>query len=115
LGRLFFLDARWGDTDQPQPGQMTIALLSVDFKVGQTRELDIAIKFPEDADCHGMNNDSYGHPDMKDPRWRLTGTDFWAIVRLRGPYVDKRWRFDFRNPGVGQSLEARGSREISSQ
>ena len=53
---LFTLDGRWGDTDQPQPGQTTIDLLSVDFQIGQTRELDIAFKHPEEAESHGLNN-----------------------------------------------------------
>jgi hypothetical protein len=103
---LFTLDGRWGDTDQPQPGQATIDLLSVDFQIGQTREVDIAFKHPQEAESHGLNNDSYGRPDWKDPRWRLDGEDFSVVIRLRGPYVDKKWRCYFRNVGVGQPLEA---------
>jgi hypothetical protein len=102
---LFTLDGRWGDTDQPQPGQTTIDLLSVDFQIGQTREVDIAFKHPEEAESHGLNNDSYGRPDWKDPRWRLDGEDFSVVIRLRGPYIDNRWQCYFRNPGVERPLE----------
>jgi hypothetical protein len=105
---LFILDGRWGDTDQPQPGQNTIALLSVDFRIGQTREVNLAFKHPEEEECHGLNNDSYGRPDWKDPRWRLDGTDFSVTIRLRGPYIDNRWRVRFRNPGAGREFETVG-------
>ena len=109
---LFTLDGRWGDTDQPQPGQTTIDLLSVDFQIGQTREVDIAFKYPGDADSYGFNNDSYGRPDWRDPRWRLDGEDFSLVIRLRGPYIDNRWQCYFRNPGVGQPFEARGIQSV---
>lgn len=108
----FFLDGRWGDTDQPQPGAQTIQLLAVNIPIGQTREIDIAFKFPEDDECHGVNNDSYRTGDLKDPRWRLTGSDFYAVVRLRAPYIDKRWKLHFRNPGPGKQLEALEAEEI---
>jgi hypothetical protein len=104
---LFSLDGRWADTDQPQPGQTTIELLSVDFQIGQTREVDIAFKYPEEGDSHGLNNDSYGRPDWKDPRWRLNGEDFSVVIRLRGPYIENKWQCYFRNPGIGQPFETR--------
>jgi len=110
---LFWLDARWGDTDQPTPGTSTIDLQSVDFAIGQTREVDIAFKLPEVEDCYRVNNDSYGNPDFKDSRWRLQGTEFCATVRLRRPYVDKSWRFHFRNPGTEKNLEACDYKELS--
>jgi hypothetical protein len=113
-GALFQLDGRWGDTDQPLPGSPTVQLLSVDFQIGQTRELDIAMKLPRDADCHGINNDSYRAPNLKDARWRLVGPEFYAIVRLRGAYVDRRWRLHFRNPGAGSALEALDAEELDS-
>jgi hypothetical protein len=50
---LFFMDARWGDANRPKPGQSNIELLSADFSIGQTRELDIAFKLPEDENCWG--------------------------------------------------------------
>jgi hypothetical protein len=99
---LFILDASWGDTNQSQPGHTTIDLLSVDFQIGQTREVDVDFKNPEEAESHGLNNDSQGRPDWKDPRWRLDGEEFSVVIRLRGPYIHNSWQGYFRNPGVGQ-------------
>lgn len=110
--KLYFLDGRWADTDQPQPETPTVQLLSVNIPIGQTREMDIAFKYPEDDDCYGVNNDSYRTSDFRDPRWKLTGSDFYAIVRLRAPYIDKRWRFSFRNLGSGKGLEAVEAQEM---
>lgn len=104
---LFTMDARWADTRIPRPGESIISLLSTEIPIGQTRELDIAFKLPEDAECYGINNDSFvGTADLKNPRWRLEGTSFSAIVKLWGPYVDQEWKLDFRNPGPGHQLQA---------
>jgi hypothetical protein len=110
--RLCFMDGRWADTDQPQPGTSTVQLLAVNIPIGQTREMDIAFKFPDDEDCYGVNNDSYRARDFKDQRWKLSGSDFYAVIRLRAPYIDKRWRFHFRNPGAGNGLQALEVEEI---
>ena len=77
---LFVLDGRWGDTDQPKPGRTTIDLLSVDFQIGQTREVDIAFKHPEEAESHGLNNDSYGGT-LRPRFWRRARAFCWSLVR----------------------------------
>jgi hypothetical protein len=68
---LFTIDGRWGDTDQPQPGQATIELLSVDFQIGQTREVDIAFKYPM--------------------RRRVMGSIMTAMVVRTGKILDLGW------------------------
>lgn len=107
---LFSFAGRWGDTPQPphlQQNQVPFELLNVDFPIGGTRELNIAIKYLEDAECYGVNNDSYGYPPyFNNPRWRLDGQRFRVDIRVQGVYVDRSWTVHFANLGVGGGLEA---------
>ena len=77
----------------------------MDFPIGASRELNLAIKYPEDSDCYAVNNQSYSSPNLRNPNQRLRGADFIARVRLRGPYVDRSWKFEFKNPGAGHGLK----------
>lgn len=105
---LFSLNGRWGDTQQPRTAsevQTSVHLLPTDFPIGVTRELNLAFKHPPDQECYGFSNQTYGSPDWRAPQWRLSGEEFIVEVRLRGPYVDRSWTFDFRNPGAGTELQ----------
>jgi hypothetical protein len=97
---LFTFDARWSDTDQPSSRaqlQSKFDLLCVDIPIGQTREIDIAMKYPDETDAYGFNNDSYFCSQYQNPQWKLVGEDFTVEVRVRGTYIDKIWRMRFKN------------------
>jgi len=102
---LFELRGRWGDSEQPtRPGQSIVQLEPTDFPIGALRELDLAFKYPADADCYAMNNETYRMPDWRDPRRVLRGERFGVCVRLRAAGVDQSWVFRFRNLGPGKGL-----------
>ncbi len=96
---------RWGDTPQPPyllPGQSPAQVLAmVDFGIGQERELDIAFKYQNEADCFAMSNDTYAYRDWRHPKQKLSRENVRVRVRLRGVGVDSSWDFWFHNPKSG--------------
>ena len=90
-----------------------MTLLPADFPIGLRRELNLAFKYPADQECYGFNNETYNLPDWRDPRRCLTGEEFIVEVRLRGPYVDRQWAFEFSNPGAGSDLEGGQYKQLS--
>jgi hypothetical protein len=57
---LFEFNGRWGDTEQPtRPGQPIVQLEPADFQIGTQRELDLAFKYLEDAECYAISNETY--------------------------------------------------------
>jgi len=117
LAEIVFLDARtdavicsalgrWGDTLQPPqlPPHLTPAdtLTTVDFAIGQERELDIAYKYPDEQECYAMSNDTYGRPDWRYERLRTSCNEIMVRVRLRGVGVDASWTLLFENPNRGE-------------
>jgi hypothetical protein len=102
---------RWADT--PQPSQMAPdrdinEMLAIDFPVGRTRCLDIAIKYRDDEECYAMNNDSYSSlPRLfRDQRYKLPKGTIQAAVRLRAANVDCSVMIEIINDGVGVSIRA---------
>jgi hypothetical protein len=90
-----------GDTAQPPqlpPGQSPAQVLAmIDFGIGQERELDIAFKYQDEAECFGMSNETYQYKDWKHQQ-KLVQENIKARVRLRGVNVDSTWDFWFQNP-----------------
>lgn len=121
LGQITFLDqgvpvltintARWGDTDQPairkakDPFASLIDLNTVPFRIGETHELNVAIKHPDQAYFYAFDNGTYDHPNWENPAFRLEGDTYQVIVRLRGVHLDQEHRFKLRNLGAGAGLE----------
>jgi hypothetical protein len=108
LRELFTFHGRWGDTTQPSnlaPNQAAFELLTVEMPIGISRELDVAMKFLEEEDAYGINNDSWRHGQLKDPRWRLSGVEFSVKVSVQGAYVNQAWLAKFRNPGRNRELK----------
>ncbi len=100
---------RWGDSDQPSGqmlGRSSIELVCAEFPIGVTRELNLAIKYPEDEECYAFNNDSYGSPGLKKPNQKLSGDHFKLVVELNGPFVKRSWWLEFENGGRGKGLKA---------
>ncbi len=104
LGSIY---GRWGDTKQPEdPFEPTRELVKVNFEpTGQRRELDIAMKYPEDKDCYAFNNESYSSYDWRISKFLLKGDSFYVKVRLAGiPMIDKIWWFALYNEGRGKGM-----------
>ena len=97
---------RWGDTLEPSrlPQHLTPedALATVDFAIGQIRELDIAYKYQDEPECYAMSNDTYGRPDWRYEKQKMPFNEIKARVRLRGVGVDVSWDFWFENPKKGE-------------
>lgn len=104
-------NGRWGDTDQPairqahQPFSSMIDLNAVPFRIGETHELNIAVKHPNQAHFYAFDNNSYHFDNWENPTYRLTEPRYEVIVRLRGRHVDDEHHFLIRNVGVDAGLE----------
>jgi hypothetical protein len=103
--------ARWGDTDQPairkakDPFASLIDLNTVPFRIGETHELNVAIKYPDQAFFYAFDNGTYDHPNWENPAFRLDGGTYEVTVRLRGVHLDQEHRFRLCNLGTGAGLE----------
>ena len=100
---LFNLYGRWADGMYPTAVTPKAAITPTTFPIGFTRDLDICLKYPQDMDCYGVNNESFeSNPvDLKLEKYRLRGVHFRAEIRLRGPFLDKTFRLEFKNKGTG--------------
>lgn len=112
--RLFDMDGRW--SDMPQPPQLNqnqdlSAILAVDFQIGQSRSLDIAMKGKSEDQCFAHNNDSYLFPKNFNPRFKLPEGTLFAVVHVRGPYVERKWELTFLNDG-NRPLKSLGFRTL---
>jgi hypothetical protein len=103
--------ARWGDTEQPairkakDPFASLIDLNTVPFKIGETHELNVAIKHPHQAHFYAFDNSTYDYANWENPAYRLEGDTYEVIVRLRGVHLDQEHRFKLRNLGAGTGLQ----------
>ncbi len=107
--RLFSMDARWADTAAPFEREHyddITEILAVNFPIGQQRTLDIALKYPEDAECYAMNSDNYNAPDLRLPTHRLPPGTIIGDLRVQGLNIDCSINIQFTNGGSGQPLVA---------
>ena len=101
---LLEIDGRWADSDQPSLRDIRQSrndLLRTQFAIGEEHDLDIAFRDPVTGTCFAWNNDNYNYPDMRKPEHRMDGDLFRVEVRLRGPWVDESFTFQFRNASGG--------------
>lgn len=76
--------ARWAGTPEPvlpmmNQGQIVFVLdphkvvadSRVDIFPEESETLDVAVRFDNDNACYGWNNETYTHPDLKNPDWTL--------------------------------------------
>jgi len=89
-----------------EPNRDITEILAVNFPVGQSRSLDILIKYTEDEECYAMNHESYNFKDLKNPRFRLPKGTLRGVVRVQAPYVDCTVTIDFVNDGAESSVRA---------
>jgi hypothetical protein len=92
---------RWGDADQPfDPRISRVPLRRVDFPIGETRELHLAVKFSSDRFCYGIDND-YVATGGRKQSLRIIGENVTAKVRLRAVGVNSEWIIKFENTALG--------------
>jgi hypothetical protein len=102
---LLEVQGRWEDTTEPQlaAGQTAAEDLSgVDFKIGQTRKLDIAFKYQNESECFATSNEVYAVHNWKLPKNKILSPLVEARIRLRGVGVDSAWGLVFENPQNGE-------------
>lgn len=115
LGPIF---GRWEGTPQPAtlpPFAPIRDLLKIDLEpTGLPRELDIALKYPDDEFCYAFNNKScISSRDWRMPAFMLKGHSFYIKVRLVGiPMLDETWWFKLSNLGKGDGLKIETSPPI---
>ena len=92
---------RWGDADQPCDRKISLVTLRrAEFSIGDTRELNLAIKFFSDGHCYGLDNDYVATGGTK-PSLQIMEGIITARVRLRGIGVCSEWIIRFENPPCG--------------
>lgn len=93
-GKLFQLDGRWADSDQPtDPTRSTTHLLRVDFNVGDEHPLDIVAQFHDG--CYAVNTDSL-RSGIKNPDKKLQGPMIPISVRLLSEDVDQTFQLELK-------------------
>jgi hypothetical protein len=106
---LFSFVGRWSDSNQPRlfpVGLVAPEASTIDIPIGVRRRLDLVIKYDQEAECFGFNNESYRFQLGRNPSWRLEPGDYLMRVRFRGSNVDREFNIRFRNPEAGRDLEA---------
>ena len=92
---------RWMDSIPPSPTSDTPEL--IDFAIGQSRQLCVAVKPLDKADCYAI---PAGKWSERERLWHfIPATEINASIRLRCPYFDQTWLLRFRNTGVGSALK----------
>jgi hypothetical protein len=93
------MDARWADSLQPIPipavdttgniafylqdSQRLAAGSRVNIYPGESEPLDIVVRFDNDVDCYGWNNETYfRQPLGRNPDWRLGSEVFLVKVTI---------------------------------
>jgi len=102
-----YIYGRWSDTPEPYelkgpkaktPRPMS-DYLAINFTIGQTQELAIALKYAGSPICYPFNHESYEYPQFKDARRELRGGSFMAEVELIGQRVNSKWKLRFSTAG----------------
>jgi hypothetical protein len=89
-GQAFFQKAmpiRWARSPEPLPNQIVdrqgqvqfyirdftraITESRIDVYPGDQEKLDVAVRFDDEPDCYGWNNDTYQYSDWRNPNWKL--------------------------------------------
>jgi hypothetical protein len=56
---LFHMYGRWADGTYPTAATPKATITPTTFPIGFTRDLDICLKYPQETDCFGVNNESF--------------------------------------------------------
>jgi len=96
---LYETSGRWMDSIPPRPG--SVGPESVDFSIGQSRTLCVALKPIADSVCHAVSNGTWTDREFH----RIAATEIVARIRLRCPYFHQTWSLRFSNLGEKRGLK----------
>lgn len=110
--RLDKVKGRWRNSDSPvdlSPFRTHPESEAIDIPPdGEPRELDLVMKFPEDAYCYAYNNENLNHEWSRMPEHRITELEFIAEVTVRGSnFVEISRRFVISHGGIGSIVNIR--------
>jgi hypothetical protein len=105
---LYDMIGRWAETKEVAVGGQPIEIDSINIPAnGRPYPMDIAMKYPEDEEFYGYNNDNpkLAPTDWRDRQRRLPAGTYLIRIRLRGNNVDKEFCLDLTNKGKGENVE----------
>jgi hypothetical protein len=101
---LFSVYGRWATNPEPKHGIPNKDILASDIRIGEEVELDIAVKYLQEAVAFAVNNDGYGFHALRHPKFQLDGKRFLAVVRLTAVSIKETFEFRFENEGKDRPL-----------
>ena len=103
----FKMIGRWSETKEVAVGGQPIETDQIVIPAnGRPYPMDIGLKYREDGEFYGCNNDNPRlAADWRDRQKRLPVGDYSIRVRLRGNNVDKEFWFELANKGKGENVE----------
>jgi hypothetical protein len=102
---LFTVNSRWATNPEPKPKDSNKDILGTDIRIGETVELDIAVKYLLEDDAFAVTNEGYGSHALRHPKFQLDGNRFLAVVRLMAVNIKETFEFRFENAGQNGSLK----------
>lgn len=104
---LFYIIGRWAETKEEARGAQPFEMEQIMMPPnGRANPLDICLKYKDDADGYGHNNESRraSPTDWRDKQRAISMGNYLLRVRLRGNNVDSTFWFDLTNGGKGQEI-----------
>lgn len=105
---LFEMVGRWAETpERAMVGPKVVDTNQIDMAPNaMPRTLDIVMKYAQDDDCYGLNNDNPARSpmDWRDKTRKLSIGEYAIKVRIRGTNVDDLFWFILKNPGAGSEV-----------
>jgi len=103
---LFAMDGRWSNASKTaRVGIRAAEAKLIDLPPnGMPRSLDVVLKYDEDDECYGLNNETPVHApsDWRDEQRKLDRGECAVKVMIRGADVDETFWFSLVNRGSGQ-------------
>lgn len=102
----FKMIGRWSETKEVAVGGQPIETEQIDIPAnGRPYPMDIGLKYQEDAEFYGYNNESPRFAaDWRDKQKQLAVGTYSIRVWLRGDNVDKDFWFNLVNKGRGEDV-----------
>lgn len=75
----------------------------MDLLPGYKEGIDVALKFDGDPECYIFSNESYFHPQWKNPKWKLDPGKYRIRVKLFSGSLRKEKHFLLINEGTKRS------------
>jgi hypothetical protein len=100
--------ARWSLSDQPKNADDLKRLIFYELdSSGKIEPIDVAFKIYSEDICYAYNNDSYFHPDLKNPEFELKSNVIDVKIELSGERVNRKRIYKFRFYNDGKNVPIR--------